>query len=139
VSADNTLSVFSFGASYDFSGFRLMGFYHAQSLAAFGTTATNTETDHEIADALIGFSWAIDPHVLKFSYMVRNDKGRADNDARMLAAGYAYNLSRRTALYANFAHFNNDNTASYNFLSSGFLPPPGQDGRGIQAGLSHNF
>ncbi|MGY4827680.1 porin [Sphaerotilaceae bacterium SBD11-9] len=139
VSADNTLDVWSLGISYNFSGLRLMGFYHSQTLASFGTTAANTETDREVADALIGFAWTLDLHVVKFSYMVRNDKGRADNDARMLALGYAYNVSKRTALYVNAANFDNRNTATYNFLTSGFTPPPGQTGRGIQAGLSHNF
>jgi predicted porin len=139
VSADNRLSVWSMGASYNFSGFRLMGFYHSQSLGAFGTTAANTETDRQVADALIGFAWTLEPHVIKFSYMLRNDKGLADNDARMVAAGYAYNLSRRTAVYANLAGFDNDNAATYSFVQSGFSPPAGQTGRGIQAGLSHNF
>ncbi len=138
--ADNKLSVWSVGASCDFSGFKLMGFYHSQKLDKFGVLpAGPTETDRVVDDWLLGFSWAIGLHTAKAAYMVRNDKGLSDNDPKQLGLGYSYNFSRRTAVYANYVAIKNSRSGSYSFISSGNTPTPGGTGRAIQAGISHNF
>jgi predicted porin len=139
VGPDNTLKVWSLGASYNFNGLKPMGFYHSQTFAAFGTTAATTETDRRVDDWLLGFSWAIGVNDIKFAYMRRNDKGAANNDADQVGLGYAYNLSKRTAVYANFVNIRNHNGAAYNYLSSGLAPNAGGTGRALQSGLSHNF
>ncbi|MBC7954826.1 MAG: porin [Cytophagales bacterium] len=137
---DNNLHVWSAGASYDFSGFKVMGFYHSQKLDKFGSIAGGpTETDRMVDDWLLGFSWAIGVNTIKAAYMVRNDKGLSDNDPRQIGLGYSYNFSKRTAAYANFVNIKNKANGSYNFLASGFAPPVGETGRAIQVGLSHNF
>lgn len=139
--ADNNLHVWSLGASYDFSGFKLMGFYHSQTLDRFGSAATPgvVELDRQVDDWLLGFSWAIGVHTIKGAYMVKNDKGTANNDPEMIGLGYSYHFSKRTAVYANFVNIDNSANGTYNFLSSGFTPTAGGTGRALQVGISHNF
>lgn len=137
-SVDNKLRVWSAGASYDFSGFKVMGFYHSQVMDKFGTTAGPTENDRQVDDWLLGFSWAIGVNTIKAAYMVRNDKGLSNSDPKQLGLGYSYHLSKRTAVYANAVRIKNT-TGSYSFLSSGVTPTTGGTSRAIQAGLSHSF
>jgi predicted porin len=143
-SADNKLKVWSIGGSYRFAGkFTVMGFYHSQSFDAYGESLTGlpvfTETDRKVDDALVGFSWAIGPHTLKSSVMLRDDKGVANADSRQLGLGYSYHFSKRTAVYANYVNIRNDNTANYNFISAGVNPVNGGKASALQAGLSHSF
>ncbi|MET0333812.1 MAG: porin [Rhizobacter sp.] len=143
-SGSNKLKVWSLGGSYKFFGsFSLMGFYHSQSFDAYGESLTGlpvfTERDRKVDDALVGFSWAIGPHTIKSSLMLRDDKGVANADSRQFGLGYSYHLSKRTAVYANAVSIRNDNSANYNFISAGVNPVNGGSARAFQAGLSHNF
>ena len=143
VSSDNKLSVWSIGAWYTLPGnFRLMGFHHSQTLDAYGSLATpalGTERDREVADTLLGVSWGINTYTLKASYVMRNDKGVENADSRQIALGVTNNLSKRTAVYVTGVQIQNKNTASYNYIASGFNPIPGGTARAIQAGIAHNF
>ncbi|MBC7994534.1 MAG: porin [Rhizobacter sp.] len=139
-SGDNKLHVWSAGASYDFSGFKVMGFYHSQKLDSFGLLpAGPTETDRVVNDWLLGFSWAIGVNTIKAAYMVRDDKGLSDNDPKQIGLGYSYNFSKRTAVYANYVNIKNSSVGTYNFLTSGHTPTAGGTGSAVQAGISHNF
>lgn len=143
VSSDNKLSIWSIGAWYTLAGnVKLMGFYHSQTLDAYGSLATptlGTERDREVADALIGVSWGVGVNTLKASYVKRNDKGVENADSQQLALGVTHHLSKRTAVYATFVNIENKNTASYNYISSGFNPVAGGTARALQAGIAHNF
>lgn len=143
VSSDNRLSIWSIGAWYTLPGnVKLMGFYHSQTLDAYGSRATpalGTERDREVADALVGVSWGVGVNTLKASYVQRNDKGVENADSRQFALGVTHHLSRRTALYTTFVQIENKNTASYNYISSGFNPVAGGTARALQAGIAHNF
>lgn len=143
VASDNKLSIWSIGAWYTLPGnVRLMGFYHSQTLDSYGSLATpaiGTERDREVADMLVGVSWGLGPTVLKASYVMRNDKGVENADSRQISLGVAYNFSKRTAVYATFVDFDNKNTASYNYISSGFNPVAGGSARALQAGVAHQF
>jgi len=141
-SPDNNLTVWSAGASYRLTnGLTFMGFYHSQKLDAFGQLGSpvGTEFDRKVDDYQVGFSWAIGVNTIKAAYMKRNDKGVANADSKQYGLGYSYHLSKRTAVYANYVNIKNDNSANYNFISSGFLPAAGGKASAIQAGLSHNF
>jgi predicted porin len=143
VASDNKLSIWSLGAWYTLPGnFRVMGFYHSQTLDRYGSLATpllGTELDREVADALLGVSWGLGANVFKASYVMRNDKGLEKADSRQIALGMTHNLSKRTAVYATFVNIENKNTASYNYISSGFNPVAGGTARALQAGIAHNF
>lgn len=135
----NNLTVWSAGGSYRFGTFTLMGFYHSQVFDAFGQLGGPTERERAVDDWQFGFSWALGVNTIKAAYMSRNDKGLADADSHQLGLGYSYHLSRRTALYVNYVDIRNENSANYNFISSGFLPTAGGKASALQAGLSHSF
>ncbi|MET0332878.1 MAG: porin [Rhizobacter sp.] len=143
VASDNKLSIWSLGAWYSLPGnFKVMGFHHSQTLAAYGSLATpllGTERDREVTDSLLGVSWGLGTYVLKASYVMRNDKGIENADSRQIALGVTNNLSKRTAVYVTAVQIENKNTASYNYISSGFNPIAGGTARAIQAGIAHNF
>ena len=143
VSSDNKLMVWSLGAWYTLPGnVKIMGFHHSQTLDRYGSLATpsiGTELDREVADSLVGVSWSLSTYNLKASYVMRNDKGRENADSRQIALGVTNNLSKRTAVYVTAVQIQNKNTASYNYISSGFNPVAGGTARAIQAGIAHNF
>lgn len=143
VSSNNNLKVWSIGAWYTLPGnFKVMGFHHSQTLDAYGSLATpsiGTERDREVTDTLVGVNWGVSTYQLKASYVIRNDKGRENADSRQVALGVTNNLSKRTAVYATFVNITNKNTASFNYISSGFNPVPGGTARALQAGVAHNF
>ena len=56
--------------------------------------------------------------------------------ADMLALGYQYNLSRRTAVYANYARVDNNDAASFDL---GPVVARGASASGVQFGLRHRF
>ena len=98
-----------------------------------------TERDREVTDTLIGATWRIGVNTLRASYIMRNDKGIENADSRQTSLGVVHNFSKRTAAYATVAHFQNKNTAAYNFIASGFNPVAGGKATAIQAGISHTF
>ncbi|WOB05975.1 porin [Piscinibacter gummiphilus] len=143
VSSDNKLMVWSLGAWYTLPGnVKIMGFRHSQTLDRYGSLATpsiGTELDREVTDSLVGVSWGLSTYTLKASYVLRDDKGRENADSRQIALGVTNNLSKRTAVYVTAVQIENKNTASYNYISSGFNPVAGGTARAIQAGIAHNF
>jgi len=72
----------------------------------------------------------------------RYDVKATDSDSNVLAIGYTYNLSKRTALYGIFAHLSNDD-ASVRTLTTGGLstvtPLAGDNVSGYQFGIRHAF
>lgn len=77
----------------------------------------------------------------KFSYVKTDGRGRIPNrDSTQIAIGYQYNLSARTALYANAARINN--AIGVNSGVALTAPPGngfGATSKGYEAGISHVF
>lgn len=63
---------------------------------------------------------------------------RSGNDARQLGLGYVHDLSKRTALYTNYARITNRGQATYT-VSGGRTPLVGQNSSGIEFGVRHLF
>ena len=63
---------------------------------------------------------------------------RSGNDARQLGLGYVHDLSKRTALYTNYARITNHGQATYT-VSGGRAPLGGQNSSGIEFGVRHLF
>lgn len=64
----------------------------------------------------------------------------ANMGVKLFAVGYAYDLSKRTQLVAQFAQINNQSMAVYSFGDN--TPPPSGAGatlRGVSVGMSHRF
>lgn len=60
------------------------------------------------------------------------------NDATQWTLGYVHNLSRRTALYANYSHIDNKGTGT-TFNVGAPVTTPGGQSQGYEAGIRHTF
>ena len=63
-----------------------------------GGTYGNNSSDS--AAYMIGATAPLGSGLVRFSYQDRNDKSATDLDRRVIALGYTYNLSARTAFYS---------------------------------------
>ena len=70
------------------------------------------------------------------SYMRKDDRTRFNQDARQLAAGYRYYLSKRTDLYGVYATIRNRNGAGY---TVGSAIEGGSGNRAVNLGIRHIF
>jgi predicted porin len=61
----------------------------------------------------------------------------ADPRARQIALGYVHNLSKRTALYATYAHVSNKNGAAQSL--NGSVTAAGDNSNGYDFGIKHSF
>ncbi len=87
-------------------------------------------------DALAGLSYASGRATFMASFIHKDDRSRANQDADQAGIGVVYSLSRRTALHASFAHIRNRNGAPY---TVGTASEPGKGNRAITFGLRHAF
>lgn len=104
---------------------------YGYAVAPLATTVTRDSTD-----ALVGVSVPFGPHVLMASWIHKNDKEAADQDADQFGLGYRYYLSRRTDVYAIYARMLNRNGASYTL---GNASDGGSGNRAVNLGMRHTF
>lgn len=95
---------------------------------------------------LVGVSVPMGPHAIRASYGRADQKGTDaagksidDNDGQLYALSYVYNLSKRTALYANAARVNNKGKATYAIAGGPAGAAPGTNYDGYEFGLRHAF
>ena len=73
----------------------------------------------------------------------QNDRTTSDSDARLVAFGYDYNLSKRTDIYTVVAQIHNTNDGQYipgaAGSPGGFAKTPGENTRAFQVGMRHRF
>ncbi|MBV8037324.1 porin [Roseateles sp.] len=60
-------------------------------------------------------------------------------DAKLLALGYAYNLSKRTALYTTFSQIDNKGAAKFLVAGAPAATAGGQKSTGYDVGIRHSF
>jgi predicted porin len=128
------------GVSYDF------GFVRAsvgQRRWAYGSDRT--------VNTLLGAVIPVGQGVVKLSWLKADQSGattaQSANDADLLGLGYQYNLSRRSALYAQFARVSNKGGAAFSVpggpATSGVATAAnyfgGQKSTGFEFGLRHDF
>jgi predicted porin len=87
-------------------------------------------------DTLLGVTVPVGPHTFLASYLHKNDKMPANQDATQWAVGYRYALSKRTDLYASYALMSNKNGASY---TVGNGSEEGSGNRAFLVGIRHKF
>lgn len=101
---------------------------------AVAPTAASVTRDSD--DVLLGVTAPFGPHTLLASYLGKNDRSGAGQDARLLAVGYRYALSRRTELYTVYGRMRNRNGASYTVGNS---IEGGSGDRALDLGVRHTF
>ena len=139
--ARNTL----LGATYDFGSFKLHAAYGIDkglnssplrnTSNPYGSSALTASTNS--TDTLIGVTVPLSPtQTVLASYIYKNDKTTLNQDAQQLAVGYRYALSKRTELYAMYAHIMNKNGAPYTVGSS---IEAGSGSSAWDFGIRHSF
>lgn len=123
------LKAFNVGASWNFGFATLMGQFNKYKFGAV-----------DQKNYLIGARVTMGQGVINGSFNKASGSGVGSGDAKMLALQYAYNLSKRTALYATVARIDNDTGSR--FVASGSGPTntgTGFKSTGYEGGLRHTF
>lgn len=106
------------GASYDFGFIKPMFNY---------TTSKDKSIDTKLTNLMLGLTAPVGPGLIKASYTRTTvDVAGADADAKQIALGYEYGLSKRTALYGNIARISTD-------------PGVAVKTTGYEVGIRHSF
>ncbi|NRR28666.1 porin [Oxalobacteraceae bacterium] len=84
-------------------------------------------------DVLVGVSVPLGHNSFAADYVHKNDRAKANGDARQIALGYYHTLSKRSNLYLIGSQLNNQSAASYQATL------PGGTRRQLTAGLRHQF
>lgn len=136
------------GGSYDFGVVKAMLSYdrligsgdlavastNLDSTAAVGAlTVIGPINTHR---TMIGASAPFGAHTLKANYIWLKDK-ETDNNAQKWAIGYQYDLSKRTALFADYSRVQNKNDAAYVITTA--TDATGMGTTGFDLGLRHSF
>ncbi len=87
-------------------------------------------------DALAGVSYAAGAATYMLSYIRKDDRSLANQDANQIAVGMTYSMSRRTAFYAAYAKIKDHNGANY---TVGNFSEQGKGRSAINVGLRHAF
>jgi predicted porin len=87
-------------------------------------------------EVLLGLSAPLGSGTLMFSAMHKNDKTSFNQDASSWGIGYLYALSRRSGLYAAYAHIRNQNGAGYTVANN---TESGTGNTGYNLGMRHTF
>ena len=100
----------------------------------YGGVAPTASTDGR--DYILGFKAPVGPGTLMFSTQYKDDRTHFNQDASEWGVGYLYPLSKRTGLYAAYAHINNKNGAGY---TVGNNSESGTGNTGYNLGMRHTF
>jgi predicted porin len=103
---------------------------------AYAIAPTAASLSRDSNDILVGLTVPMGAHVLLASYIDKNDKMAANQDATQLALGYRYLLSKRTDIYTVYSRIINRNGASY---TVGNATEGGTGDRAFNLGLRHAF
>lgn len=136
--------VWNAGVSYDASFAKLLLVYHS---ASFTPTAQPNRSQKFWA---LGASVPIGLGELRATYQRSNFSGgttrglRDPDDSRQYAIGYIYNLSKRTALYADVGRLQNRGLSGLGFgggttVGSNFGVVPDRNSTGTVLGMRHSF
>ena len=130
--------------------FKQTGAYAAYNFGFMRLAGSVTESKYLSSKQLnyiLGLSVPMGQHLIRASYNRADQKGTDAtgtsidaNDADMVAIGYQYSLSRRTALYTQYAHVSNKGVARFAVPGgpAGVIDA-GSGSSGFDVGLRHSF
>lgn len=141
VTSSADLSAVNFGGSWNLGFATLMAQYH--SYEADRTGAAGFTLDRSLKNWLVGAVMPMGASSFKFSYAKSSGEFSdtvRDGDATQLGLGYQYDLSKRTALYANYSRVKNNNGARFYASGSGLLNAGTNfTSTGYEFGVRHSF
>jgi len=127
------------GASYDFGVVKPMVVVQSEKID--GRTGV---PEFKLNTYSIGATAPLGAGLLRAG-VSRYDVKDSNNDANKFAIGYVYNLSKRTAVYADIARINNKGSSTYTFnglggsLGGAVAPTAGNNATGVAVGVKHAF
>ena len=111
ITSNNKVKTANLGASYDFGVVK--AFTELSQFKLASGIATTIIDNSKVNGLLIGATAPIGAGLIRASFSTaRVSVPGADPRADKFALGYVHNLSKRTALYATYAHVNNKNFGS---------------------------
>jgi predicted porin len=130
----------NFGGSYNLGFMTLMGTYDKRDFQP-GTAAKRDQKN-----IMVGATVPFGQSTLKFSYnKASGNQGTSatDYDAKQIAFGYQYDLSKRTAIYATLSSLNNDGSAAsgarFTVGQGPAMTIGGDTSKGYNLGVRHSF
>ena len=125
------IQAFNLGASYDLGMAKIMAHYNQDEI----------DGGAEGKGFLIGGLIPMGAGEIRLAYSTYkidlNVPGASDPRTNKLALGYVHNLSKRTALYATYAHVSNKNGAAQSL--NGSVTAAGKNSNGYNFGIRHSF
>ncbi|GKT23633.1 porin [Acidovorax sp. SUPP3334] len=131
--APQDVTTYSIAGSYDLGVVKPIFIYHQEK--------NNAAVQTKYATYLIGLTAPVGPGTVKASF-ANLDLKNSGADSRVLALGYVYDLSKRTAVYGTIAHMQNKGGATRVLASNGLTGAtalPGENVNGYQVGIRHSF
>lgn len=123
------IDAYNVGTSYDFEVVKISaGYYHDEVKQLSPLKATGY---------LVGLTAPIGTTQLKLSYSSYGTDAPDDPRGDKVAAGFVYNLSKRTAAYGTYAYLRNRGGATY--ALNGSSTAPDNHSSGFDIGLKHSF
>lgn len=117
------------GATYDFGAARLSAGYFKDRVQALPSLTGK--------GFIVGAVVPVGPDQIKASYSQYGTDAPGAPKAKKAAIGYIHNLSKRTSLYATYAHLTNNDASALGL--NGASTAPGDSSNGIDLGLKHVF
>jgi len=131
------------GGNYDFKVAKVFASYGSAKTTQDGATSTTDgDTKAKGNQYSIGVKVPFGAHSIAAQYSRYNDKLSVDRDFTVYGVGYEYAMSKRTALYAAYAHGTNKNQGTSRLNSAtntGLSPTASNDPNALQVGLRHSF
>ncbi|MGE0329961.1 MAG: porin [Ramlibacter sp.] len=120
---DSTRNTYA-GASYDFGPVKaILGYQVEKGVGTLDANAT-----------MLGVQIPMGASKFMATYIRKNDRTAANNDARMVGLAYTYALSKRTNFYASALHISNENTLVYRTKAG-----DGTGNKEFNFGIRHRF
>jgi predicted porin len=118
----------NFAVNYQFGAAKLMYLWGKNDVGVTSTTSNMVGTQYKLGTGEVRFAYTT----------LKADK--VANDATQWAVGYVHDLSKRTALYANYSQLSNDGTGTRFTVGSGNnTTTPGGGSTGYEFGVRHSF
>lgn len=128
--ASGDVSTSNIGASYQFAGIKAMA-------QVFRDSKEVVAAPNRSNGWLVGAQINAGPGYIPLSYTRVSDNSASDRQAKQLAVGYVYNLSKRTALYSTYSRLQNRNGSA---LTGGGVPGVANaTWSGLDMGMRHSF
>ncbi len=125
------------GGTYDFGMVKAYLAYQTEKNAiVISPSSAKWDAASDARDILVGVSAPVGAGTILASYIRKNDRTAANQDADQIAIGYVHALSKRTNVYTSYARISNDNGAVY---TVGNATEAGSGNKAFNVGVQHKF